>query len=182
MIDAAKFFKTVRGTLFKTLTQSQVDGCNAILAVSDDLPVSYTAYMLATAYKETAFTMRPIAEYGRGKGRSYGTPRGPYKQTYYGRGYVQLTWLENYQRADKELHDAGILKSTESLVRTPDLALRQDVAAYIMRYGMLEGWFTTKKLADYLPGNYVNARRIINGTDCAVEIAGYARIFEKALT
>lgn len=47
--------------------------------------------------------------------------------------------------------------------------------------GMEAGRFTGKKLSDYLPGDYVNARRIINGTDKAEQIAGYARQFEAAL-
>ena len=54
-----------------------------------------------------------------------------------------------------------------------------------MIYGMREGWFTTKKLSDYIKNgkaDYVGARRIINGTDEARKIAGYAEIFEKALT
>ncbi len=46
--------------------------------------------------------MQPIEEYGRGKGRKYGAPAGPYGKIYFGRGYVQLTWLEpGYQERDK---------------------------------------------------------------------------------
>jgi predicted chitinase len=182
MINTAKFFTAIRGTLFKNLTQSQVYGINTILSAAAGLPISYQAYMLATAYRETARTMQPIAEYGHGKGHPYGLPAGPYGQVYYGRGYVQLTWLENYQRADKALHAAGVLKADEDLVKNPDLALRQDVAAHIMLHGMVEGWFPRKKLSDYLPGDYVGARHIINGTDHAQEIAQNALAFEAALS
>ena len=50
--------------------------------------------------------------------------------------------------------------------------------------GMIRGWFTGRKLLDYIDGDrrdYVNARRIINGTDRAQVIAGYAMAFERAL-
>jgi hypothetical protein len=49
---------------------------------------------------------------------------------------------------------------------------------------MVLGLFTGKKLSDYIgPGkcDYVAARRIINGTDRARLIAGYARSFQDAL-
>ena len=50
--------------------------------------------------------------------------------------------------------------------------------------GMTKGMFTGKKLADYEQGagfDYVGARRIVNGTDKAQLIAGYAVAFEAAL-
>jgi hypothetical protein len=61
-------------------------------------------------------------------------------------------------------------------------------AAAIMRKGMDGGWFTGKSLAAMLPatgtatrGQYINARRIINGTDRADLIEDYAQHFERAL-
>jgi hypothetical protein len=127
----------------------------------------WLAYMLATTFHETARTMQPIAEYGGTKARY---------APYYGRGFVQLTWKENYQKASDLL---GI-----DLVKNPDLAMLPKNAATIMFDGMINGWFTGHKLADYIKGtlcDYVNARRIINGTDRAVEIAGYAVSFQRAL-
>jgi hypothetical protein len=51
---------------------------------------------------------------------------------------------------------------------------------------MREGWFTGRRLGDYLrPGrvpDYIGARRVINGQDRAALIAQYARQFERALT
>ncbi|CAO4148995.1 hypothetical protein [Methylorubrum aminovorans] len=113
--------------------------------------------------------MQPIEEYGRGKGKSYG-PTG-----FWGRGFVQLTWEENYAKATKRLRQLGYLRADEDLVKTPKLAMRLDVAAAILFYGMVEGWFTGKKLADYFGGGRyepVGARRIINGTDKDDLIAG----------
>lgn len=49
---------------------------------------------------------------------------------------------------------------------------------------MDRGLFTGKKLADYFTSkssDWVNARRIINGTDRADVIAGYAKDFYNAL-
>ena len=185
MINRPQFFASMR-PLFERLSQSQVDGLNFLLdAFEQDggLSVQEMAYMLATAYHETAATMLPIEEYGKGRGRKYGQnidiDGSRYKglpHIYYGRGYVQLTWLTNYKRAGDKI--------CVDLVNHPELALNPTYAAQIMIAGMREGWFTGKKLSDYIKAgkvDYVGARRIINGTDKAQLIAGYARQFESAL-
>ena len=185
MINRPQFFASIR-PLFKRLSQSKVDGLNFLLdAFEQDggLSVQEMAYMLATAYHETAATMLPIEEYGKGRGRKYGQnidiDGSRYKglpHIYYGRGYVQLTWLTNYKRAGDKI--------CVDLVNHPELALNPTYAAQIMIAGMREGWFTGKKLSDYIKAgkvDYVGARRIINGTDKAQLIAGYARQFEGAL-
>ncbi|MEZ2604546.1 peptidoglycan-binding protein [Kluyvera intermedia] len=141
------------------------------------IPVSWLAYVLATTYHETAFTMQPIEEYGRGAGHSYGEPDPETGQAYYGRGYVQLTWEENYQKAQGCVVNLNTLACDVPLVMQPDLALTPWVAAQVAINGMSQGWFTGKKLGDYLTAtqtDYVNARRIINGTDKAQTIAAYA--------
>lgn len=176
------FFGQIRG-LFGRISQSQVDGLNSLLDAVGGCLINEAAYMLATAYHETAATMQPIDEYGKGRGKDYGKrlkmSRKPYSDTlplYYGRGYVQLTWYENYEKAGKKV---GV-----DLLNEPGLALSAPIAAKIMREGMLEGWFTGKKLSDYIglrTADYVGARRIINGTDKANLIAGYAVAFELAL-
>ena len=176
------FFGQIRG-LFGRISQSQVDGLNSLLDAVGGCLINEAAYMLATAYHETARTMQPIEEYGKGRGKDYGKrlkmSRKPYSDTlplYYGRGYVQLTWYENYEKAGKKV---GV-----DLLNEPGFALSAPIAAKIMRDGMLEGWFTGKKLSDYVglrTADYVGARRIINGTDKANLIAGYAVAFELAL-
>jgi hypothetical protein len=58
------------------------------------------------------------------------------------------------------------------------------IAVRVIFRGMHEGWFTGKKLEDYIIGNecdYVGARKIVNGTDRAETIAGYAEKFQSAL-
>jgi len=186
------FFDTIRDSLYKgNMSASQVAGCEAILAACAGWPINWTAYALATCWHETAFTMQPIRERGsdayltnlydvtgknpkRARKMGNTTPGDGVK--YCGRGYVQLTWKNNYRKL-------GALLDRD-LVRTPDMAMRPEIAAQIMRYGMQDGLFTGKKMADYLTAeksDYVNARRIINGTDKAKTIAGYALVFEAAL-
>ena len=62
--------------------------------------------------------------------------------------------------------------------------MNKNHAVKIMVQGMKDGWFTGKKLSDYInqsQKDYVGARRIINGTDKDKLISGYAETFEKAL-
>lgn len=185
MINRKNFYDGVRQSLFGgKLLQSQVAGMEAILREWEARPLTdlrWLAYMLATTYHETARTMQPIEEYGKGKGRSYGKidPRTGY--AYYGRGFVQLTWKTNYKKMGDLL---GL-----DLVKNPKLALREDVATMIMFEGMLtaesfRGDFTGRSLEQYFNSKTddpVNARRIINGLDKAQMIAGYHHKFLNAL-
>lgn len=178
-------FDILRASLGR-LTQSQVNEINFLVVEFDkDKSISYpqAAYMLATTWHETATTMLPIEEYGKGKGRKYGQhydmDGSIYKgldHIYYGRGYVQLTWLSNYVFARNKL---GV-----DFVNNPDLVMKKEHAVNILITGMKEGWFTGRKLSDYLhqsKKDYVSARRIINGMDKAAKIANEAVIFERAL-
>ena len=179
-LNRAAFYAAVRASLFGgRLKASQVAGMDAILdAAPSLLGTTSLGYALATTFHETARTMQPIEEYGRGKGRAYG-PTG-----FWGRGFVQLTWETNYAKATARLRQLGILRANEDLVKTPKLAMRLDVAAAILFYGMVEGWFTGKKLADYFGGGRyepVGARRIINGTDKDELIAGQCGLIVDAL-
>lgn len=181
-MDKNKYFSLVRAPLFGgRLNQTQVDGQIAIIeeGLRRSWPLSWIAYVLATVLHETASTMRwDIREFGRGKGRKYGVPAGPYKLIYYGRSWPQLTWYENYAEW------AGRL--SVQLDKTPDLMLTAAVATSVTFGGMELGTFTGKRLSDYLPrtggGSFVGARRIINGQDHAAAIAAYADQFLVALT
>jgi len=196
MINRQVFFGECKRTIFQgRFSQKQVDGINDILGAweaSNFSDIRYWAYSLATTWLETAHTMQPIKEYG---GRKYfmrmydKTGERPHiaKQLgntqvgdgakFCGRGDVQLTGRANYTKAAKKLDI--------DCVNKPDLVLKQSVASRIMIAGMTCGWFTGKKLSDYLTGkttDYKNCRRIINGTDRAAEIAAKAKSFENALT
>jgi putative chitinase len=183
MIDRKLFFDGVRNGPFPgKLSASQVAGMEAILDEWEDRDLKdlrQLAYMLATAFHETAQTMQPITEFGpksyfsKYEGRKdlgNTVPGDGYK--YRGRGYVQLTGRRNYTLASKKI---GV-----DLVADPADALNPEVAAPIMFVGMAEGWFTGVKLSTYFNAaktDWKNARRIINGLDRADLIAGYARSF-----
>ena len=141
------------------------------------------AYILATAKHESGF--KPVREcFAKSDiaarsclvGREYAKSAGVYGHAYYGRGYVQLTWLNNYKKMSDLL---GI-----DLVQYPDKALEKDVSALILVRGMMEGHFTRKKLSEYInegSADFVNARRTVNGIDRAALIAGYAEKILKIL-
>jgi len=181
-INRKYYYDSVRGSLFSgSMSQPQVDGQNAILDYAEMLQWDdrWLAYLLATTYHETALTMQPIAEYGKGKGKPYGQPAGPYNQVYYGRGFVQLTWYENYQKQDVKL------KLNQQLVKTPDTALDLQIATQIIFGGMADGDFTGVGLPKYINDtqtDYYNARKIVNGLDQASAIQGYAVKFTNAIT
>lgn len=172
-------FDRLKKDLFKSLNQIQVDNINFIFdAVNKHglTNIQQVAYLLATVYHETNATMLPVreaywlSETWRKRNLRY--------YPWYGRGYVQITWLENYQKMDDELGLDG------ALVQNLDLALDPQIAAEILVIGSKKGLFTTKSLDDYINASgcdYEGARRIINGTDKAGKIAGYAEIFESAL-
>lgn len=170
--DRKTYFDAVRAGLFGgKLTQQQVDGQEAILgeweyqsAMTD---LRWLAYMLATTKHETASTMWPIEEYGKGSGKEYGQPDPQTGQRYYGRGFVQLTWKNNYAAATGKLGLTG----GDDLVRYPDRALDPQIASDIMFKGMAEGWFRSDSKGRQTLERYFNAsvddsytaREIING-------------------
>ena len=193
MIDRQAFFKAVRPRPFGgRFHQQQVDGLNTLLEVWERYharhDIRWLAYCLATAFHETGGTMQPIRERGprhyfrkyepgTRRGRQLGNTRPGDGWRYRGRGFVQLTGRRNYALASRKL---GI-----DLLTDPELAREPEVAAHILFRGMIEGWFTGKKLADYIrprqQARYVAARRVVNGLDRARRIARHAVAFERAL-
>jgi predicted chitinase len=184
----AEFFKAVRPMFGGSLSQQQVDGFKIIFEAWRKVGSGNErdlAYILATAYHETARTMQPVRETraitdAKAKERltkawkSGKLPR--VKSDYwsggwFGRGFVQLTHRENYVKAGKKL---GI-----DLVSDPSKAMIPEVSALILVRGMQEGWFTGMKLAD--ASDFREARRVVNGTDRASQIAMYADAFLSAL-
>lgn len=189
------FFSAVRISLFSgRLLDHQVKGTEYILDAWERFNLAdkrWLAYILATTFHETARTMQPIKERG---GAAYftrmyditgdrphvarrlgNTQRGDGAR-YAGRGFVQITGRTNYAKASKAVG--------QDLIANPDLAMRADIAAYLLIEGMRSGWYTGKRLQDYIFGHkcdYRNARRIINGVDKAAVIASYAEKFEAAI-
>jgi putative chitinase len=195
MINRKLFFFRIRKSLFAgRIGSRQIEGMNAILNTwfeigSKDL--RQLAYILATAYHETAWTFQPIKERG---GTSYltnnydvtgsrprlaranGNIRVGDGARYAGRGFVQLTWRNNYRFVGQKL---GL-----DLESNPQLTLRIDTASIILVRGMMEGWFTGRKLTQYFNGetaDWMNARRTVNGVDKARSIAAQGKLFLAAM-
>ncbi len=199
IFNRGMFFERLRES-FRTLTPGALAGTSEFLRlVEKDLvrgaDIRHLAYAMATAWHETAMTMEPITERG---GTSYfeglydshrGNTKGRRDLSrkmgnidpgdgvkYRGRGYVQLTWRNNYRLAGDQL---GI-----DLEGSPELACKTEVAYLVLTRGLREGWFTGRKISDYLTAtktDYIGARACVNGTDHAVDIAAYAIHFERAL-
>ncbi|MGY3611414.1 hypothetical protein ACWGRJ_47105, partial [Bradyrhizobium sp. Lot11] len=97
-------------------------------------------------------------------------------RSWLGRGLVQLTHKRNYEAM-------SVLTGID-LVADPDRAMEMEVAVTILIDGMLQGSFTGHKLQDHLNAtteDWVNARRIVNGTDRAEKLANYAMTFNAAI-
>lgn len=197
--DRKKFYDSVKANFNISLNQNQVSGFEILLAEGEKRNVNtdWIAYILATAWHETGKTVQPVRETfatsdaqaisrleAAFKAGRLGSVKTPYwRDGWFGRGYVQLTWKVNYENMSKWLK--------VDLVANPSKALDPTIAAQITYEGMIRGMFTAKKLGDYLDGvdesdekdfaEYKLARKIINGTDKAADIANYALKFEKAL-
>lgn len=178
MINRKFFFDQARNTLFGgSLNAKQVKGLTAIL---DEWDANYSqnddrwlAYMLGTTHHETGRTIQPIEEWGKGKNLPYGTrlkmakdksgKRIRYSDTneiFYGRGFVQLTWYENYAKAGQKLNQ-DFLNNAAGVMEISN-------ATKILFLGMIEGWFTGAKLSTFFnptTEDWKNARKIINGLD-----------------
>lgn len=162
------FFQYARKAPFGgRLTTGQVDGLTKILdewekrGISD---IRWLAYMLATVFHETAYTIQPVREYGK---ESYLKSKKYYP--WVGEGLVQVTWESNHRKF-------GATK--------PGQMLTWPIALRALFEGMIDGVFTGKKLGHYFNEKIedpVGARKVINGTDKAKLIAGYYTNFLDSL-
>ena len=195
MIDRAAFYASVRKSLFGgRLSQSQIDGMNDLLEaweVSGFTDLRWLAYIFGGVYAEVGKRMVPVREgfastdagaraavaklYASGRiSRNYALPVGGV--SYYGRGRIQNTHYDNYLKLQNRFG--------YPFVKQPDLLLESKIDAIVTVRGHAEGIWTGKKLGDYFTptrADWTNARRIVNGTDRAAEIAGYAKKFYEAL-
>ncbi len=150
------------------------------------------AYVLATIHWETGRTFSPVKELRASETRNpslYARQQRYWPSGYYGRGYVQLTWDYNYKNASKKLEGEvfpvggqAVTVTPTTFLDHPDYLLEPAISYRVAARGMREGWFTGKRLSQYIPNasapDYVNARRIINGVDRAAEIAEIAKKYE----
>lgn len=205
-----RFFAEVRKSLYAgTIPPGAVAGHEAILTRwAQMVPTGdrrQLAYVLATAFHETGGRMQPVEEnlnysavglrrtFARRftfdeaeecarrpeaiANRAYANRMGNgdidsgdgYR--FRGRGLVQITGRAKYRAYGIEDH--------------PEEAMEPERAVTILIDGMRNGRFTGKRLDHYFCGSradWVEARRIINGTDRAVEIARKARLYVLALS
>ena len=195
LVNREQFYAGIRtNSLFDTITQEQVDSMNAILDEWDkrQLPdFRWLAYMLGTIYHETGRTMLPIEEVGKGSGHKYGqhikysgeaytTPN----QIYYGRGYTQNTWYEIYDMLTQAAKTSDYSNDSWDFLNHPELLLQVVPSVWATFYCMLNGKYTGVSLKHYFTPDledWTSARKIINGLDCAGQIADYSKRFYKSL-
>ena len=206
MIDKKFLFDTLRPTrLFGgRFLGPQVLGIMGIVEAYEEAGVNdqrVLAYALATAYHETGKHMSPIKEtvmpshrdknpsdevviarlnnWARKIGRMsniYWKKDPLTGKSYFGRGQVQLTWKDNYQRSSA---DAGV-----DLVLRPEMMMDPKISAKVLIKGLLDGRWNGRGIGiqKYLNDNDLkNARRTVNITDSWETIAGYYATFLSAL-
>jgi hypothetical protein len=203
------FFNDYKGR-FGPLKQTEVNGLDSLLdqieADEEFSILRQVAYMLATVKGETGI-FQPLKE------RRANPQKQPalFKQQekyfpsgFFGRGYVQLTFRDNYRMASQKL--AGTLIEVQNkdgskrqltidkdtFVKEPDLVMQPTASYQILARGMREGWFRRRlnkepfKLSDFIkegsPPDYKGARNIINHpSSFAEKFAGFADKFELIL-
>ena len=142
------------------------------------------AFILATARRESMSTWRPVREAPQcGEDETcrervigtllaaraarnhtavpvnYALPA-PNGRRYYGRGYIQLTFQSNYERADR------LLGTGTELRDDPDKVMELATAEVLLVRGMLLGWFGNHEpLSSYLGDgreDWIGARKNVN--------------------
>ena len=187
-IDHAKFIGLYKAQ-YGALNDSQASGMDKLLEFleqdKDVSDVRWAAYMLATVKEECADEWQPVEERGKGQGYPYGNPvpvtgsdGKTYVNTYYGRGYPQLTGADLYRTMSQDLNLG------DQLLIHPERALDPTTSYNALSFGMRKGAFTGVGLGDFINGaqcDYINARKIVNGLDAAKPIADYASALESML-
>lgn len=190
-------------SFFKDESQKTIEGIFDYWESTEYRDNRWLAYILATAYRETAGTMQPVREglcatnqcainavtklfkeSNRPTKENYALPVNG--KSYYGRGLVQLTHKSNYSRVGQALGWG------EELTENPDLALNRERAIAILVEGSVQGMFSRdrksggwRKLSTYLNDtttDWVGARSIINpGSKRAHIPAAHAQLLYSCL-
>lgn len=184
MINKDNFWTEYRLHFGKIKNPKTIEVVERIIeyAKSEGLLNNQIAYILATAYHETAFDFIPKREFGSSEYfiRKYwnnlkvrkwlGNDSAAEAVKYCGRGLVQITGEVNYERF--------------GIADNPEKALETETAVKILVDGMVKGVFTGRRLNHYLTRDktdFISARKIINGTDKAHNISVYANKFLRIL-
>lgn len=192
-LDRGYFYSKYRKS-YGGLTERKVLAINALLDYWDTQKElndkRWLAYIFATALHETASKVYPVREclcgsdacavkctkglWRKGIAKPYYRRDPKTKQSYYGRGQIQVTLKSNYYKV------GGKLGFGDKLVWKPDMALDPKISGTALIRGMVEGWYTRKRLSHYFTRSKTNwhqARRIVNGTFHADRVAKHGRKF-----
>jgi putative chitinase len=191
-----------------TMPAAASTGLAALLDVQQaqypDLDRRQLAYVLATAYHETAHRFQPVEEnlnysaaglvktFPRYFPAEEASAFANRPQRIANRAYANRLGNGNEASGDGwRFRGRGFVQITGranyrqfGIESQPELALEPDRAAAILFDGMIEGRFTAKSLSDYFDASHTDwrgARQIVNRLDRADDIAGYAQIIFAAL-
>lgn len=167
------FFRRLSLALKTPLLQTQK---NAVLLLAKEADaagvtdLNQFAYILGTCWHECTF--KSIKEIRAKPGTNLWKVQNRYWLSgYYGRGYSQLTWRNNYKKFSPIV---GL-----DLRLFPEAALLPEIGAKILVQGMVRGLFSGVSLSKYFPAgeaaDWIRARRIVNGNDRAEMVAGKAK-------
>ncbi len=183
-MDRKVFYNSIRPHV--NLTTQNVQGMEKLLdyALMRYITIQWLAYIIATAWWESAQTMHPVkeaywlSEDWRRKNLRY--------YPWYGRGLVQTTWERNYQAIAVAM---GL--PANFFTKDPNMLLLFEYALPALFVGMEKGIYTGKDVGDYIDDKdesddldyieYRNARRVVNAMDKSDAIAKLALVFEQAL-
>jgi hypothetical protein len=197
--DRARFFADFAARTRVALTPARRDSLDFLLGrLEQDAGFTMLrelAYVLATIHWETGTTFAPIRERrasAEKNPRLHALQQRYWPSGYFGRGYVQLTWDYNYRNAGQKLagerfrvNGGDVTVTPTTFLQQPDYLLDPAISYRIASRGMREGWFTGKRLSQFIadgaPPDFHNARKIINGLDRAAEIAALANSYELML-
>jgi Chitinase class I len=202
-IDRDFFYKNFPSSALggKKMSAKRKEGFEAIFDAWDANPaigvLAWPAYMMATAWHETGAVMLPVREsfattdasafnrvsaYCKKKGIANYAARHPNGNSYYGRGYVQLTHGDNYKKMGKTL---GL---GNKLYDDPEKVLDEKVGAEILAIGLIKGLFrpakgTLKTYFDGTTARWTQARNLVNGDvkKNGAMVGGYGKAFLTAL-
>lgn len=201
-LDRARFYaeceksrKLPRG-LFKGDRRAGIDRVLDYWEKTSYTDQRWLAYILGTAYRESAGTMAPVREglcktdqcsieavgkhfLGKHISSDYSMPDAQ-GRSYFGRGLVQITHKRKYESVGRTLGWG------DALVEKPELALDPDKSVVILIEGMAQGLFTGHSLAGSFKGekaDWVGARKIVNPGSRRAEItADHGRDFYACLS
>ena len=87
----------------------------------------------------------------------YHRPDSKTGHVYYGRGFIQLTWAENYKKMGRAIGMG------DELYLNPDLVLMPEVAAKVLTVGMIKGKFRYKRSKEEKVGIVQKVKNVFKG-------------------